>query len=172
MPQIYASPLMRRYYGPWYSTGYLFRLLTIAVQVVVPFIISYSIKPFWLTESMYVEQPSVTFKHQMIVMLEGSTPGTDLIWSTYDQLNTMFGPKFRVAEVQSRQEDTNLDGKTDEVYIYMRFPLMTGEKIYHVRFISFFDYQLKDKVEMQMESAAYFDHSSSVSGASCLVTGT
>jgi len=172
MPQIYAAPLMRRYFGPSYSSGYLFRLLSIAVQVVIPFVISYSIKPFWLTESWYSEQPTVTFKHQMIVMLEGSTPGSDLIWSTYDQLNTMVGSKFRVAEVQSRSEDTNLDGKPDEVYIYARFPLTSTEKIYHARFITFFDYQLTDRIDLQMESAAYFDHTSTVSGSSCFVKGT
>ena len=34
--------------------------------------------------------PAVQFKHQMIIMLEGSTPGSDIVWSTYDQvLNTI-----------------------------------------------------------------------------------
>lgn len=28
---------------------------------------------FWLTESTYTQQPDVSFKHQMILMLEGST---------------------------------------------------------------------------------------------------
>jgi transmembrane protein 231 len=172
MPQIFASPLMRRYYGPLFSSAFLYRQVSIIATIVVPFIVSYTIKPFWLTESTYTEQPAVRFKHQMIIMLEGKTAGSDLVWSTYDQLNTMVGSKYRVAEVQARQDDANRDGKPDKMYIQARFPLKAGEVVHHVRMIAFFDYALSGKVNLRMESAAYFDHSSMVSGGECQVHGT
>merc|ERR1711935_10964 len=109
MPQIFASPLMRRYYAPTVSSAYLFRFISTVAVVLIPFTISYTISPFWLKESAYTEQGSVSFKHQMIIMLEGTTPGSEIIWSTYDQLNTMVGTKYRVAEIQAREDDNNRD---------------------------------------------------------------
>lgn len=162
---------MRRYYAPIFSSAYGFRFTMGVCAVLVPFLISYTIEPFWLTESSYTTQPDVRFKHQMILMLEGNTPGSDLVWSTYDQLNEMLGTKFRVAEIQAREDDNNRDGKIDEFYIYARVPLHSGESIHHVRIISFFDYQLTGKVSLQMESAAYFDQSAVVSGSECEVWG-
>ena len=53
-------------------------------------------------------------------MLEGTTPGSEIIWSTYDQLNTMVGTKYRVAEIQAREDDNNRDGKVDEIYLNAR----------------------------------------------------
>jgi len=166
MPQIFASPLMRRYYSPLFSSAYLFRFVTAIASVLVPLVISYTIQPFWLTENTFSEQPSVQFKHQMIIMLEGNTPGTDIAWSTYDQLNTMLGAKYRVAEIQARSEDGNRDGKMDDLYVTARFPLKAGEQVNHARFIMFFDTQLRDKVPLQMESAAFFAYSSAVAGSS------
>lgn len=162
---------MRRYYAPIISSAYLFRLFTALAAVLVPFLISYTIEPFWLTESAYTQQPDVSFKHQMILMLEGTTPGSDLVWSTYDQLNQMLGSKFRVAEIQAREDDNNRDGKVDEVYLYARVPLRSGEAVHHVRLISFFDYALAGKVSLHMESAVYYDHTSVVSGGECEVWG-
>lgn len=162
---------MRRYYGPVGSSAFFFRTLAIIGTIIVPFFVSYSIKPFWLSESTYMEQPSVKFKHQMIVLLEGQTPGSDLVFSTYDQLNQLVGSKYRVAEVQARQDDHNRDGKTDQIQLNVRVPLKSGEAVHNVRFIAFFEYSLSEKVQMVMESAAYFQHSASMPGSSLEVFG-
>jgi len=171
MPQIFASPLMRRYYAPFASQAYLFRFIVACASVVIPFVISYTIAPFWLKEHYYTEQPTVHFKHQMIIMLEGNKPGSELLWSTYDQLNAMVGTKYRVAEIQAREEDKDLDGMVDDIYINARFPLKSGESVHHVRVMSFFDYKLQNKVPLQMESAVYFDHASPVSGGELKIWG-
>lgn len=171
MPNVYNEPLQQRHFAPYLSSAWFFRYVSLLVIIFVPFIISYAIEPFWLHESVYVEQPKVDFKHQMIVMLEGNTAGSELIWSTYDQLNTMMGSKYRVAEVQARQDDVNRDGKNDNIYLYLRVPLKSGEAIHHARFIMFFDYSLNDRVKLEMQTAAYFDHVSVVPGGECTVYG-
>jgi len=163
---------MRRFYAPLFSSAYMFRTITAMSAIIVPFIISYTIQPFWLTQSSYLDQPRVNFKHQMILMLEGTKPGSDIVWSTYDQLNLMMGQKFRVAQIQARAEDANLDGKMDELHLSAKVPLKTGEIIHHVRAIMFFDYQLSGKVNLQMESAAYLDHVSMVSGGELELWGS
>eukprot|EP00658_Telonema_sp_P-2_P029259 TRINITY_DN22279_c0_g1_i2.p1 TRINITY_DN22279_c0_g1~~TRINITY_DN22279_c0_g1_i2.p1 ORF type:complete len:312 (-),score=61.86 TRINITY_DN22279_c0_g1_i2:393-1328(-) len=169
MALAFAWPLMRRYNAPWLSPAMFFRFIALVVQIVLPFIISYNIKPFWLERNQLYTQPDVSFKHQMILMLESNTTNSGLIWSTYDQLNDMLQTKYRAADVKAREEDVNYDGKTDNIYISARVPLASTEYIYTVRLVSFFDYKLEDKVNLQMESAAYYDYSGAAPGSECYV---
>jgi len=171
MVEVFAWPLMRRYHGSRFSSAYIFRWLSVAVQIILPFIISYNIDPFWLKRSLTWLQPTVHFKYQMILMLESNTTGSEIVWSTYDQLNTMLGSKYRASEIQTREEDLNFDGKIDNIYINARVPLVSTEYIYHARVLAFFDYKIDDKVKFQMESAIYLDHSAAVAGADCHVYG-
>lgn len=160
---------MRRYHGSYFSAAYAFRILAILVQIILPFIVSYNIKPFWLQRALLWTQPDVSFKYQMILMLESNTTNSGLIWSTYDQLNAMLQTKYRAADVQVREEDVNYDGKVDNIYISARVPLASTEYIYTVRMIGFLDYKLEGKVNMQMESAAYLDYSAAAPGSECYV---
>merc|ERR1712166_1549112 len=162
MVKIFSWPLMRRYHGSMFSVAYAFRVFCLLFQIILPFVISYNIKPFWLKRSLLWSQPDVSFKYQMILMLEGSTTGSALVWSTYDQLNTMLQNKYRASDIQTREEDVNFDGKTDNIYISARIPLTSTETVNSVRMISFFDYQFEHKVNLQMEAAAYFEYSSVV----------
>ena len=83
--------------------------------------------------------------------------GSGLVWSTYDQLNTMLQSKYRAADIQAgsgacdwselpfdqvREEDLNFDGKVDNIYLTARVPLTSSEHIYTVRFMGFFDYKI------------------------------
>merc|ERR1712159_905440 len=160
---------MRRYHGSYFSMAYGFRFITLLIQIVLPFVISYNIKPFWLKRAVTWTQPDVSFKYQMLLYLESNTTGTGLVWSTYDQLNTMLQSKYRAADIQTREEDVNFDGKTDNIYITARVPLTSTEYMYTVRMIGFFDYKIEDKVHLQMESAAYLDYSAAAPGSECYV---
>jgi len=160
---------MRRYHGSYFSMAYGFRFITLLIQIVLPFVISYNIKPFWLKRAVTWTQPDVSFKYQMLLYLESNTTGTGLVWSTYDQLNTMLQTKYRAADIQVREEDVNFDGKADNIYLSARVPLTSTEYIYTVRFMGFFDYKIDDKIKLQMDAATYFDYSSAAPGAECYV---
>eukprot|EP00657_Telonema_sp_P-1_P005574 TRINITY_DN23034_c0_g1_i1.p1 TRINITY_DN23034_c0_g1~~TRINITY_DN23034_c0_g1_i1.p1 ORF type:complete len:325 (+),score=71.95 TRINITY_DN23034_c0_g1_i1:158-1132(+) len=159
----------RRYHGSYLSAAYMFRIVSILVQLLLPFIISFNIEPFWLKRELAWTQPDVSFKYQMILMLESNTSSSGMVWSTYDQLNTMLQTKYRASDIQSREEDVNFDGKADNIYISARMPLASTESIYNVRMMAFFDYKIDDKVKLQMESAAYLDYSSAAPGSECHV---
>lgn len=171
MVKIFSWPLMRRFHGSYFSMAYGFRFITLVIQIVLPFIISYNIKPFWLKRAVSWTQPDVSFKYQMLLFLESNTTGSGLVWSTYDQLNTMLQSKYRAADIQVREEDLNFDGKVDNIYLTARVPLTSSEHIYTVRFMGFFDYKIDDKVKLQMDAATYFDYSSAAPGAECFVDG-
>eukprot|EP00656_Telonema_subtile_P011173 TRINITY_DN154_c0_g1_i1.p1 TRINITY_DN154_c0_g1~~TRINITY_DN154_c0_g1_i1.p1 ORF type:complete len:312 (-),score=69.21 TRINITY_DN154_c0_g1_i1:177-1112(-) len=169
MVKIFSWPLMRRYHGSYFSVAYFFRIFSLLVQIILPFIISYNIEPFWLKRALTWTQPDVSFKYQMILMLESNTTGSAMVWSTYDQLNSMLQSKFRASDIQTREEDVNFDGKTDNIYITARVPLTSTERVYTVRMMAFFDYKIEDKVNLQMESMAYLDHSAAAPGSECHV---
>lgn len=57
---------------------------------------------FWIRESTFREQPDIRFKHDIIMILQGETPDSQLVWSTYRNLNLLQDNKLRVPMVQVR----------------------------------------------------------------------
>ena len=55
---------------------------------------------FWLKESTYREQAEVHFKHQFVLLLQGSSPNSMLGYSTFQNLNMLMGDKLRLPIVK------------------------------------------------------------------------
>ena len=46
---------------------------------------------FWVKEKVWLQQPTVQFKHTALVMVEGATAGTAAHWSTEPSVNKLYG---------------------------------------------------------------------------------
>ncbi|GFR01851.1 transmembrane protein, partial [Trichonephila clavata] len=55
---------------------------------------------FWKKTDIYREQPDVSFKHQMVLVLETESPDQLIFWSTYEQLNQLMDHKFLQISLQ------------------------------------------------------------------------
>lgn len=55
-----------------------------------------NISGFWLKESFYREQPDVRFKHEILLVLQGNTPGSFLAYSTFQKFNQLLQQKLRI----------------------------------------------------------------------------
>lgn len=51
---------------------------------------------FWLKESSFREQPDVRFKHELLVVLQGNTPGSFMAYSTFQNFNHLLQGKLRI----------------------------------------------------------------------------
>ena len=58
---------------------------------------------FWLRESTYREQPDVNFKHQVILLLQGSDINTLVTYSTYQNYNNLMADNIRIPFIQVYQ---------------------------------------------------------------------
>ena len=57
---------------------------------------------FWLKESTYREQPEVHFKHDLIVIAQGTGVDSLVTYSTFQNYNNLMGDHVRIPYIQVR----------------------------------------------------------------------
>ena len=62
---------------------------------------------FWLKESTYREQPDVRFKHEILLVVQGNTPGSFLGYSTFQNFNHLLQQKLRIPLIKVRSIKLN-----------------------------------------------------------------
>nr|XP_058954608.1 transmembrane protein 231-like [Pocillopora verrucosa] len=153
------------------SRATLFQFFVIILTFIPPLIIAYVTHGFWLKESSFREQPDVRFKHELLVVLQGNTPGSFMAYSTFQNFNHLLQEKLRIPLIKSWETDGNLDGKYDSLHFNIEIPLSDSEAIHSVQLLLIFDYKLYKYVRLQMESMAYIHHSSPLAGAEFSTVG-
>ncbi|XP_033125261.1 transmembrane protein 231-like, partial [Anneissia japonica] len=73
--------------------------------------------------------------------------------------------------LQTREEDSNRDGKPDQLDYSIQVPLLDTQEVYSVKLLLIFDYRLYRMSQLRMESMAYIQHSSPLSGAELITDG-
>ena len=71
---------------------------------------------------------------------------TSLVWSTEAVVNVLANDLFRPARVLANANDDNKDGRADSFNITLDFPLAPTESVLGVQALSFFDFELSDRV--------------------------
>uniref|UniRef100_A0A8D0GCY6 Transmembrane protein 231 n=1 Tax=Sphenodon punctatus TaxID=8508 RepID=A0A8D0GCY6_SPHPU len=111
---------------------------------------------FWLKQSTYMEQPTVQFQYEvLLVALTGTGPGSFLTWSTFPTFNRLQEDRLRVPLISTREEDKNQDGKMDQLLFKLELPLESTEQVFGVQLILTFSYQLHVSV---INSTSPFAH--------------
>lgn len=170
MPEVYTEPIARRHFAPRMSAASAFRPLGVAVSLVVAWVVAYSTGDLWLKINSYHEQPEVRFTYDALLILEGAAAGDEKVWSSYDVLMAGVAPASRLAvDVSASETDVNHDGKVDLIDV-----LITGKgmsPVHGVKLLLTFDYKLDARVDLEMTSLAYVQHSSATPGAELHVDG-
>lgn len=165
MYEVHSHPVHQKYKSHICSKATLLQFFVIILTFIPPLIIAFVTHGFWLKESFYREQPDVRFKHEILLVLQGNTPGSFLAYSTFQNFNQLLQQKLRIPLIKSWENDDNLDGKYDSLHFNIEIPLRDSEAIHSVQLLLIFDYQLQKYVSLQMESIAYIYHSSPLAGA-------
>lgn len=166
---VHEIPVVSRHLAGRCSQAYCFNVFVWFLLVVIPYIIGYATHGFWLKEDSFREQPNVQFKHQMMLMFQGSTPGTDYLWTTSSDLNDLAGDKVYPLEVTAHEEDSNNDGLSESLTIDVSVPLTEGQDITSIRALFVFDYQLSERIDLAMESLGYIDYQSVTPGSELFI---
>ena len=139
------------------SLSYLFVLACNVFTIIYPFY--FWNNTLWTTRNSYQEQPNVSFLYKVIMVLQTTSTlngaSKEIYVSTLDTVNALRPDTFRMAAVQSYEEDTDLDGIIDWFQLKVDVPLNDDEKVMSMQTVAFFEYQLDQRVKLQMESAAY-----------------
>lgn len=173
MVEVFSSPLQKRYYAPYISFAWLFRIIYYVALLLIPLLLAHSSRGFWKKFEFNYEQPLVLFKHKLIYQLEGSTAGDILAWSTIPEYNDVIG-KARTrspSPLTVNEIDQNSDGKNDYIDISLTVPLRNGESVNRFTSILFFDYQLQQYGRVDMEAAIILQAESFLPGQKVTFNG-
>ena len=98
----FIPPLIIAYVtqGKQFLNASVFQTCSFCVELSVLFInfahLPRNITGFWLKESTYREQPDVRFKHEILLVVQGNTPGSFLAYSTFQNFNQLLQQKLRI----------------------------------------------------------------------------
>lgn len=150
-------------------------MLVWLVSIIAPFFLAFYSKGLWLEEASARVIPKVAFKHQALVTMAGSTPGSILQWSTEPALNAMLGDSLRSAEIESYEKDANFDGAPESAHIKITMPLKTvrgvPEQVYSASCLLVFQYKIDDMTTLEMESLAFVGGSTAVPASELWLDG-
>lgn len=101
----FIPPLIIAYvtHGKQFLIASVFQACSFSVDLSALFIdfinfyhLSWKITGFWLKESTFGEQPDVRFKHEILLVVQGNTPGSFLAYSTFQNFNQLLQQKLRI----------------------------------------------------------------------------
>ncbi|XP_049580554.1 transmembrane protein 231 isoform X1 [Syngnathus scovelli] len=169
--EIYSHPALIRYKAGVCTSATVFAVVVVCLTYISPLLVAYRSQGFWMKRNTYEEQAVVRFQYETLLVAATDTNGDYVAWSTFHHLNNMLGKKLRIPAVSVREEDQNQDGKLDRLIFQLQLPLKNEENVYSVQLLLTFSYQLFTKSTVVMQSLAYVQHSSSVSGAKLFISG-
>ncbi|XP_078524568.1 transmembrane protein 231 [Lissotriton helveticus] len=169
--EVYSHPLLVKYRSSVCSKATVFLLVVLALTYIPPLLVAYRSQGFWLKQSTYEEQPNVNFNYEILLMALTGTTGSYVGWSTFSAFNNLLGDNLRFPLVSAREEDNNQDGKKDQLNLKLELPVQSTEAIQSVQLILTFSYQLYRMSTFVMQSMAFIQYSSPISGSQLYVNG-
>uniref|UniRef100_A0A8C6XZ94 Transmembrane protein 231 n=1 Tax=Naja naja TaxID=35670 RepID=A0A8C6XZ94_NAJNA len=146
-------------------------LLLGALTYVPPLLVAYRSHGFWLSRSSYAEQPSVRFRHEVLLAALTEGGGGPVGWSSFAAFNRLLGIRLRVPLVSAREEDSNQDGVTDLLRFQLELPLLPSERVVGIQLLLTFSYELHRMSTFVMQSMAFLQSFSPVPGSQVFVNG-
>eukprot|EP00469_Lotharella_globosa_P017495 CAMPEP_0167825756 /NCGR_PEP_ID=MMETSP0112_2-20121227/9576_1 /TAXON_ID=91324 /ORGANISM="Lotharella globosa, Strain CCCM811" /LENGTH=221 /DNA_ID=CAMNT_0007727965 /DNA_START=284 /DNA_END=949 /DNA_ORIENTATION=+ len=77
----------------------------------------------------------------------------------------------RIPQVQSLEDDPDLNGRMDFFNLTITMPLQSPEEVYGVSALVFFDVKLIDRVKLDMSALTYISRTSNLAGSKLTVYG-
>uniref|UniRef100_S4RGG5 Transmembrane protein 231 n=1 Tax=Petromyzon marinus TaxID=7757 RepID=S4RGG5_PETMA len=166
--EVFSHPALVRYRTSLFSKASLFIVATLLLTYIPPLLVVYRSQGFWLRTASFVEQPTVKFNYDIMLLLE--TNSMPIAWSTFENLNSLL-PKLHTPFVTAREEDVNLDGKADRLHCSLSMPMTAADEVVGVHLLLTFSYKLFRMPTLVMQSMALVQHSSPLHGSELSVNG-
>lgn len=163
MVQVFRHTVYKRHYAGRCSLAYFYKFVRFVILLLVPFLIAYNTRSFWKKTGSYREQPAVMFKHELLFVAEGATPGDIIFYSTDEYINQIAGSQIvRVPTIQASEQDMDSDGRIDRFEVSVRLPLTATDSVQKVSAALFFEVALTESVQLTMESMVFVQESTSL----------
>lgn len=166
---MYSEPLARRHYAPVWGSAWGFRAAVLALAVLLSAVLSYSSGGFWLMRKQHYTQPDVRFEHDAILVLEGAAAGEERAWTSFAVAQKDLASRALSVDIGATEQDLNSDGTVDIIDVVAVGRGMSA--VHGVKLLLSFRYKLAGRVDLEMTSLAYVQHSSALAGSALHVDG-
>lgn len=181
MVLLFSQPLKRSFQAPLCSCSTLFCFFFFMVAIILPFFIAFSTHNFWKKREVYFEQPKVLYRQELIIQVTSSTTlvsdstlsltQTSAFYSTIGELNDLYYEELSPVIIKSSTLNTNFDDYPEEFNFNITL-YTASEDIRNVKILSFFDYQIRKVIKMDIIGMAYIDVNTPLGAGSVTVDGT
>eukprot|EP00045_Choanoeca_perplexa_P020224 m.296130 g.296130 ORF g.296130 m.296130 type:complete len:305 (-) comp65770_c0_seq1:34-948(-) len=154
MNAVHRRPLYRVYHAGLCSLATCLQIVVLLLTLIIPFLIAYRCGGLWMRQASYREQPRVTFNHHVIAELHDAT-GQLYAFSTFANLNSLYGQSLRAGRIKFRNKDTNADGTQDGSELTVTFPLAPEETVTSARILAFYTYEISEFSRLAIQTIAH-----------------
>ena len=166
--QVYSEPVARRHYAPRFGLATLFRIGNVVGAFVLSVVAAYAVGGLWPREDFYRTQPDVSFRHDVVLVLQGSD--REAVFTTLPNLNDALSPaRTAPGTASATPNDVNGDGKVE--YFDVVVDATPGFPVHGMKLLASFDYKLDGRATMSTTALAYATLSSAVPGSLGYVDG-
>ncbi|CAG4998449.1 unnamed protein product [Parnassius apollo] len=128
------------------------------MNIILPFIVAYRGRGFWLKTHSFYEQPVIRSTFDYIFLAKTIDPSQVIICGDAGiGLNAEFLNDENCAEIEIQENDYNADGKTDMLHFKLHLNVLPNNSIISVLLILGMDFQLQTTCELHMQTLAVVD---------------
>jgi len=173
---VHREPVRRNYYATLCSCAFFISVCLTTLAFVLPLVAAWTSDHFWIKQKTYREQPKMTFKKKMMIILQTKDSAQNdgvstLSWCTNEYGNEIMSSSIRVPVVREMEKDDDRDGSTDTMELNVRVPLKRTEAVHGVWFIALYRYRLTEHVDVEWEAAAIVDERTPLDSEALVVDG-
>ncbi|PZC77263.1 transmembrane protein 231 [Helicoverpa armigera] len=137
------------------SKATFFTLTTTLLNLILPFIIAYRGRGFWLRSHSFNEQPEIHFPYEYLLVVETDDPSKPLeCGDTNGKYEHFLKNEENCLEFQVQEYDLNGDQKPDLLDFKFILEIPEGRTIKSIMIVFILDFQLQSVCPLHMQSLA------------------
>ncbi|XP_044750809.1 transmembrane protein 231-like [Coccinella septempunctata] len=128
--QVYTKCIKTKYKVRLLSKGTLIFITTTALSIILPFILAYQSKGFWMKRDIFYEFPDVRFQGKYIFAASTNNITLPIVCSSYPELMKYFKSFSSCSQIKVREIDYNNDKIIDELFLGLKINLPGNMEIF------------------------------------------
>ncbi|KAJ2953742.1 hypothetical protein O0L34_g1368 [Tuta absoluta] len=152
-----------QYKSYFLSKAMLFTTVTTFLTIILPFILAYRSRGFWLKSHEYFEQPTVHFTYEYLLVAETEDLSQPIMCGEAALVGDLnhSGEEF-CAELQVQEKDYNTDNINDILQLKFLLNIPKERTVASITLILALDFQLKNVCPYHMQSLAVINRNFAV----------
>ncbi|CAH2104454.1 unnamed protein product [Euphydryas editha] len=161
--KLFSHNVEIQYKGYLLSKATLFTVVIAVINIILPFIVAFRSKGFWLQSHYFYEQPIIRSTYDYLLIAETDDPSVNIVCGEIDALhNEIMEYEENCVETQIQEKDFDKDGKNDIFSFKCHLIIPKERTITSIVLILGIDFQIVNTCPLQMQSLAVINKEFSI----------